>query len=130
MYTKKLINIICFLLIIGIFITAIGCSKFTDENSASDSDTNGTLSSDTLNGESNSLVNSSEKATTKKETTTSRKFKLNTTNKWTYSTDPRNGVTVRNLTIDTGWGGKAVTISQLSDIHVNIVPIMTSKTLF
>ena len=125
MYTKKLINIICFLLIIGIFITSIGCSKFTDENSASDSDTDGTLSSDTLNGESNSLVNSSEKATTKKETTkkeTSDKKKtyaLNKTNMWKYSKDVTNNVVVRTLTITTGWGGESVTIGQATDLHIN-----------
>lgn len=61
-----------------------------------------------------------KKETTKKETTgPKRTFKLNTTNKWTYSTDAATGVKVRNLTIDTGWGGDTVTISQLSDIHVN-----------
>ena len=140
MKAKKFTKALCSVLIAGMLLSSIGCGKINDDVSGSDSDSDGTSAfSDTSSLDSSTdksadkstdkstdkskETNKNNKETTKdstqKETVTNRKFKLNTTNKWTYTTDSRNGVKVRNLTIDTGWGGETVTVSQLSDIHIN-----------
>ena len=122
MYTKKLINIICFLLTIGILVTAIGCSKITDESFSSDSDTdtNGTASLEGTSSGKTTNKSTTKKETTKKETSAEKKtYTLNTTNMWKYSKDFSNNVVVRTLTITTGWGGESVLIGQATDLHIN-----------